>query len=179
MKERALVYQIPPVLALLGEEAVTLPASLHPASRDEMSQRARIYQFAGVFRYSAYGIFAILFPEQFAAAAFIPVVKYVDLALWGAIFMLTAGFLFLGATLRNRTIARLGLIVSAGVTGVLATGLWIGAVDIWLSGGKATALFAATLTALVIKDLACCTDPMKTPLELTAMWRRVALGGNP
>ena len=154
--------------------SVTLP---HPAPADEMSPRARVYLAAGTFRHLTVGLFCIFAAHQFAAAAFLPIIRYLDLRVWGIAMVATAITLTLGALLRNRTMARTGLIMSAGITSLLASGLWLGAGLIWFSGGKATPITAIILTALVVKDLAVCTDPMKTPLELTASWRRVVRGG--
>lgn len=161
-------------VTIFGGSSVTLP---HPAPPDEMSPRARVYLSAGMFRHITVGLFCILAADQFAAAAFLPIIGFVPLKYWGASMVLTAWTLGFGAFLRHRTIARVGLIMSAGITALLATGLWLGAGFVWFSGGKATPITAIILTALVVKDLAVCTDPMKTPLELSATWRKVARGG--
>ena len=166
-------------MSAAGDVVVTLPPLPHPAPPDEMTARARIYLISGVYRYLVYGLFALIFQDQFSAATYLPIVDSLSLTMWGIVFGITAGILGLGALFRHRTLARVGLIMSAGVTGALAAGLWIGAIHIWIDGGKTTALFAATLTALVVKDLAVCTDPMKTPLELTDLWRKVVDGGAP
>lgn len=166
-------------VARMDDAVVVLPQMPHPAAPEEMSPRARIYLTSGVFRYAVYGLFALIFQDQFSAATYIPIVDSLSLTMWGVAFGVTAGILGLGALFRHRTLARVGLIFSAAVTGALAAGLWIGAIHIWIDGGKTTALFAATLTALVVKDLAVCTDPMKTPLELTELWRKVVDGGAP
>ena len=153
---------------------MTLP---HPAPPEEMSIRARVYLSAGLFRHLTTGLFCIFAANQFAAAAFIPIINFVSLPVWGGSMVCAAVALGCGAWLRHRTIARVGLIMSAAITALLASGLWLGAGFIWFSGGKATPITAIILTALVVKDLAVCTDPMKTPLELTSTWRRVARGG--
>lgn len=156
--------------------AVTVMQHLH-SSPDEMSSRARVYLLAGTGRHAAIGAFCIIGRDQFAAAAFIPIINFVDLRWWGAAMIFTAALLLGGALFRNRTMARIGLIASAAVTSLLASGLWLGAIGVWLTGGKATPITAIILTTLVIKDLAVCTDPMKTPLELSILWRRAANRG--
>lgn len=155
---------------------VTMP-NLHPASPDEMSGRARVYLGAACARHLVVGLFCIFAYDQFVAAAFLPIINFIPLTAWGAIMVATALALATGGWLRQRTVARIGLIMSAGVTSLLASGMWLGASFIWLNGGKVTPVTAVILTALIVKDLAVCTDPMKTPLELTSMWRRVARGG--
>lgn len=157
---------------------VNTPHLPHPASPDEMSNRARVYLYAGTFRHLTTGLFTLFAANQFSNAVFIPIINFVSLYWWGWAMVGTAASLAVGATLRNRTLARVGLIMSATVTALLASGLWLGATGQWLAGGKATPILAITLTALVVKDLAVCTNPMKTPLEFTRMWR-VALGGSP
>lgn len=159
-----------------GVDAVTVLPHLH-SSPDEMSSRARVYLLAGASRHAAVGAFCIVGRDQFAAAAFIPIIGFVDLAWWGAGMLVTALLLLGGSFFRHRTMARIGLIASAAITSLLASGLWLGALGVWLSGGKATPITAIILTTLVIKDLAVCTDPMKTPLELSVMWRRAASRG--
>lgn len=158
---------------------VTLPTFPHPAPPGEMSSRARVYLGAGTWRHLAIGLFCLLFSDQFSAAAFIPIVGFFPLWMWGGFMVSTAVSLGLGVAFRNRTLARVGLILSAAVTSLLAAGLWLGAGHVWMSGGNATPITAIILTALVVKDLAVCTDPMKTPLEFTTLWRRVVSGGAP
>ena len=158
--------------------AVSAPHLPHPAPPDEMSDRARVYLYAGTFRHAVTGLFTLLAADQFASAVFNPIINFFPLVFWGAAMVATAFSLGVGAVLRNRTLARVGLIMSSTVTALMAVGLWMGATGLWLHGGKATPILAITLTALVVKDLAVCTNPMKTPLEFTRMWR-VALGGSP
>lgn len=152
--------------------------NLHQAPPGEMSARARVYLGAGAGRHLLIGLFCIAASEQFAASTFIPIIGFLPLWVWGSVMLCTSAALVAGAVLRQRTIARTGLIMSAAVTSLLASGLWLGAGAVWMSGGKATPIAAILLTALVVKDLAVCTDPMKTPLELSSMWRRVAHGGS-
>ena len=163
---------------LLGDEVavVTVLPNLH-TSPDDMSSRARVYLGAGASRHAAVGAFCIIGRDQFAAAAFIPILNFFDLSVWGVAMVATSLILLAGGSLRHRTIARTGLILSAVITALLASGLWLGAMSIWFAGGKATPITAIILTTLVIKDLAVCTDPMKTPLELSVLWRRAASRG--
>lgn len=162
----------------VGELVVMLPTLPHPAPPDEMTPRAQVYLAFGCFRHLVVGMFCILAGHQFTAAAFIPIIGYMALWKWGAMMVVTALLLGFGAIFRQRTMARTGLIASSVVTALLAAGMWLGASAIWMSGGTATPITAVLLTAFVGKDLAVCTDPMSTPLELTNLWRRVAPGGS-
>lgn len=156
---------------------MTLPTLLSPGTPDEMTPRARVYLSFGCFRHLVIGWFCILASHQFTAAAFIPIVGYLPLWIWGLAMVVTSILLGLGAGFRHRDLARYGLIVSAVITALMATGLWIGAGLIWWHGGTATPITAVLLTTFVGKDLSVCTDPMRTPLERTTLWRRVAGGG--
>lgn len=156
---------------------MTLPAMPHPGHPDEMTPRAQVYLAFGTFRHLITGLFCILAANQFTATAFIPIINFVDLRVWGVAMVVVAGMLGLGAVFRQRTLARTGLIGSAVITSLMATGMWLGASAIWMAGGTATPITAVLLTAFVGKDLAVCTDPLSTPLEFTHLWRRVATGG--
>lgn len=154
-----------------------MPPFPHAGAPDEMTPRARVYLAFGCFRHFVVGWFCILASSQFTAAAFIPIVGYVALWVWGVAMVATSVLLGFGAAFRHRGAARWGLVLSAGITALMATGLWLGATAIWLRGGTATPITAVLLTTFVGKDLAVCTDPMRTPLERTSLWRRVARGG--
>lgn len=144
---------------------VTVHLPQRDTSPGAMTRRARAYLIITAARHLSIGAFTIAAQGQFTAAAFIPIVGYLPLVVWGIAFLIAAVVCLMGAWLRSAAWARAGLLLSAVTTALIATGLWIGIITIWRNGGQATPISVILLTALVCKDLAVCTQPLRSPFE--------------
>jgi hypothetical protein len=139
-----------------------LPAGGAPA---DMTRRARAYLMIGGLRHALIGIFAIGWSDQFTNAAYLPVVSYAPMWLWGGAMLAIAVVMGLAAKLRKAGWARVGLIASASITLALGSGLSLGIIGAWADGKTATPILAILLLALAAKDFAVCTQPMRSPFE--------------
>jgi hypothetical protein len=154
---------------------MTIVPRAEPA--EEMSVRAQSYLLWGFGRHAATGAFMVWSADQFVNAQFLPIISYFTIPVWGWLCIIVGLICLIGTVLRNRDVARLGLMLSACITAALTTGLWLGAIDIWMAGGKTTPILAIALTSLVGKDLSVCTNPMRTPFELDEVVKRLKAGG--
>ena len=159
-----------------------------------MTGRARSYLLAASYRHLLVGIFLILLPWLFSAAAFIPIFGLVPLMLWGVVMTLEGCACVAAAVTRNGRIARWSIGASAVITATLATGLWLGVLATWanwtaaVSWGRVLALIIdhpdtypaallliaaappspflpIVLTSLTWKDFIMCAQPLRVPLE--------------
>lgn len=159
-----------------------------------MSRRARVYISAGGCRHLFIGLSMLIAPWLYSAAAFVPIFNLLDSSIW-AWSMCVVGLVCLaGAFTRQTDIARAGMIGSAILTVVLATGLTLGLVNVWWSFGERLgmdrllqlvldhpALYPAELVQIVVappspflalvllslsvKDFTMCAQPLRVPVE--------------
>ena len=132
---------------------------------EAMTRRAVAYLCIGAARHTLIGIFAIGYADQFANAAFIPIIEYAPLWVWGAFMLVAAALMLVAAIWRSAWIARLGLVVSATLTLAIGSGIALGVIEVWSTGGRATPISAILLLSLALKDYAVCTQPMRSPFE--------------
>lgn len=130
-----------------------------------MTRRARWYLMIGAVRHAIIGTFAIGFASQWTAAAFVPIVSYAPMWVWGLAMLFTSTFMTTAAKLKSARWARAALICSASITLALGMGIAMGTVDAWLAGKTVTPVTATLLLSLAFKDFAVCTQPMRSPFE--------------
>lgn len=134
-------------------------------SPEGMTSRARWYLIIGALRHALIGIFAIGWADQWKAVAFVPILSYAPLWVWGTAMLLIAAVMGVAHRYRDPSWARMGLIASATLTLALGTGIGLGVAEAWATGQTATPVTAILLLALAFKDYAVCTQPMRSPFE--------------
>lgn len=159
-----------------------------------MSQRARVYVIAGGMRHFLIGLTIVLTPWMYTSAAFIPIFNLVDQQLWGWIMLVVGMVCVVGAITRKPDTARAGMVASAIVTAVLAVGLLLGVINVWIEfgytvGGDAlldlindrprmfpmelalkmvappSPFLPLLLLSVTVKDFTMCAQPLRVPLE--------------
>ena len=170
-------------------------------SPEAMTNRARVYLAASGFRHTVLGLFLIATPWLFSAALFVPIFNLLPLTAWGIIMLLCGIVCTASWIARNGDLARVGMVLSASITLVLAAGLTIGLVSVWASWietvtwPEAWALFVSrqvtypprlvavapsppspflmlVMIAVTVKDFAVTAQPMRVPLEESISRRR-------
>ena len=159
-----------------------------------MSRRARIYIIAGGSRHFLIGLTIVLFPWLYSSAAFIPVFNLVDQLLWGCIMLVVGAVCLVGAITRKADIARAGMVGSAVITAVLAVGLLLGLINVWIMFGQTVGgpalldlirdrprmfpielakrvtappspFLPLLLLSVTVKDFTMCAQPLRVPVE--------------
>lgn len=159
-----------------------------------MSRRARVYISAGGLRHLGIGATMLAAPWLYSAAAFVPIFNLVGQIWWASIMVVVGLVCIVGAFTRKVDIARAGMIGSAVVTVVLATGLTFGLLNVWFGFLNAVGqhgffellidrpavypkfllgiypappspLLAFLLLSLSVKDFTMCAQPLRVPLE--------------
>ena len=162
-----------------------------PAS---MSRRAQIYVTASALRHFLIGLSLLAGPWLYSAAAFIPIFNQLPQLGWAWVMLLTGVLGLLGSFTRRAMIARLAIGASAVVTTVLAAGITIGLVNVWVDFYQVIgpdrfwalvearpAIFPAELAVFVlappspflalillsvsVKDFTMCAQPLRVPIE--------------
>lgn len=130
-------------------------------SPDAMTSRARGYMLTVSGRHLVMAGFIFAAPERFTARGFKPMTDSWPLWAWGSIIALIGVVALAASVWRREALARTGLIASASLSGLVAIGLTIAAVQSPVGGVTGAIIF----WALTAKDLIVCQDPIRSPFE--------------
>lgn len=172
--------------------------TLHPLvdhSPGAMTPRARTYISAGGWRHLLIGLTMLGLPWLYSAAAFIPIFNLLSLNVWGWEMTVVGLVCLVGSLTRRADVARVGMVGSAVTTLVLAAGLSVGVIEVWIAWLNAISpaavwdllatrpptfpvdLLVGTSTvppspflplvmlAVTVKDFTMCAQPLRVPLE--------------
>ena len=171
-------------------------------SPEAMTLRARVYLAACGFRHVLIGLFLIVTPWLFNAALFVPIFNLLPLLAWGVSMTVCGVVCTLAWIIRNGDWARVGMVMSASITLVLAAGLTIGLFSVWadwvetvglheawtlllaredgypqrlvgLAAAPPSPFLTLVMMAVTVKDFAICAQPMRVPLEESVRVRRL------
>lgn len=129
---------------------------------EQMTLRARAYLCVSAMRHLALGFVGILLPELFEGRAFKVIFSIFNLEVW-SILLVVGGFHLAYAAGRGSVEhARVGLVLSACMTSAWAAGF----LYTFAHTGSGLSLVGGILfTALVLKDLVQCGQPLRSPFE--------------
>ena len=135
-----------------------------PAS---MSSRARGYLLVATFHFGLIGLSILLFPQMYSASAFIPLIQYTHLWMWGGAYLLTSVLCCVAAITQWPTFARAGLTAAFVVLIVSSFAVGWGVVNSWLRHDvpMASPVVPLSFAAIAIKDLLMVAQPLRTPTE--------------
>lgn len=133
----------------------------HEAIVDEMTWRAKAYLSICAARHGLLGISTLLVPNTFQGPAFEEIRGAASLTVWGMIFIAGGLHLTYAAWTGKETAARSAMTVSAIVTSVWAAGF----IMAFEPGGVVSPVAAILFSALTLKDLVICRQPMRSPFE--------------
>lgn len=128
---------------------------------DVMTWRARGYLAIAAGRHLAVGTYVVLEPGDFTADAYQVIRDIAPMRAWGVLFLLGGLHLAYSAFAGRENHARTGLTISAGASAAWAAGFFMG----YFVGGIVTLLGGIIFTALTLKDLVVCAQPMRSPFE--------------
>ena len=81
--------------------------------------------------------------------------------MWGTVSLIIGAIGIVAAICRNDVWARVGLIASATLTGLITVGLFLSTFASPVAGVMGVVVFAA----VTVKDLIVCQDPIRSPFE--------------
>jgi hypothetical protein len=134
--------------------------TVHP---EQMTGRAQMYLTIAGIRHLAIGLCCLLVPWAFHTSSWRPLRALVPggLLTWGIAGCLTGLICLSAAGAKKEGWARAGLLSSAVITG-----LWAGALWSAVALGEASSPTGPIIwTAVVLKDLVVCRQPMRSPFE--------------
>jgi hypothetical protein len=158
-------------MSLLDEANVTLPTFHVDHSPEAMTRRARWYLGIATFRHGSLGLFCLIMPWLFGAAAFIPVLDFLPIWGWGTVMVACSLLCGMAAFLRSGDWARWSMVISATITTVLAVGVLIGVSIVWwqwfmgLRPDPSSPVLPIVLGSLAAKDFVVCAQPIRSPFE--------------
>lgn len=126
-----------------------------------MTPRARWYLIIAATRHLLTAGFAIFFAESFRSTSFGPLIDAAPLWMWGVMFAGAGIACAIGAAKRSARIARLGLMLSATSTLMLAAGICVAIFTGELSAPTGPIIYLA----VAFKDFTVCADPLRSPFE--------------
>lgn len=132
-----------------------------------MSPRARGYLTVATIHFGLIGISIVGFPQMYTAAAFLPIVTFTTLWIWGAAYILTSVLCLAAAITRWPSFARAGLICAFVVLFVSAFAVGWGVIHTWIdtAPGMSSPVVPLCFGALAAKDLLMVGRPLRTPVE--------------
>lgn len=131
-------------------------------SEEVMTWRARAYLSIGACRHLAIGASCLLVGQTFQSEAFAQIKAVFPIWLWGVVFVLGGLHMGYAAASASETAARVAMTFSAVVTSVWAAGFIMAFEP---SGGVVSPVGGILFTALTLKDLVVCRQPMRSPFE--------------
>lgn len=141
---------------------------------DQMSGRARFYLGIAATRHILVALCTWFLADRFTAPSFDQILAILPLWCWGVAFAGAGLACGAAAIIGHETLARVGLILSAG-----STALWAGGFLAALMAGPANVGIVGVIIwwALAAKDLVVCRQPIRSPFESLA--RLLATEGVP
>jgi hypothetical protein len=132
-----------------------------------MSSRARGYLVVAAFHFGLIGISILFWPQVYSASAFVPLVEYTNLSLWGVAYLTTGILCAVAAVTSWPSFARAGLMMAFVVLFVSSIAIGFGVVESWLMAVRplASPVVPLSFMALAIKDLLMVGQPLRTPTE--------------
>lgn len=127
----------------------------------KMTTRARWYLLIAATRHLLVGAFAILASDSFQSPSFGPIIAAAPLWVWGTMFLGAGLACAWGGVTRLPKMARLGLMLSASSTLMVAVGLLIA----WFTGDLTSPTGPIVWMAIALKDFTVCADPLRSPFE--------------
>lgn len=128
---------------------------------DVMTWRARGYLGIAAARHLAAGIYIVTVPGDFTADAYQVIREILPMRVWGLLFLAGGIHMAYAALAGREPHARTGLTMSAVASGSWAAGFFMS----YFVGGIVTLLGGIIFTALTLKDLVVCAQPMRSPFE--------------
>ncbi|WP_435744882.1 hypothetical protein [Nocardioides sp. SYSU DS0663] len=126
-----------------------------------MTWRARGYLGIAGARHLAVGVYVLACPADFTADAYQVITAMLPMWLWGLLSLIGGGHLLYAASRGAENHARVALVMSAMSSSFWAVGFFMG----FFVGGVVTLIGAIIFTALTLKDLVVCAQPMRSPFE--------------
>lgn len=142
---------------------------------ERMSGQAQVYLAASAAIALVMGAACWFWGGWFRAPAYSTLLSVLPLWAWGLTWTASAALSGYAAVRRRELPARLSLIVSAGATGMWASGFIAAAIEGRLTGPTGIVGWFG----LVLKDLIVCVDPLRTPLEPVLRRLRRLNGSSP
>jgi hypothetical protein len=133
-----------------------------PVPPEVMTWRARAYIGVSAARNVALGGVAIGLPGDFDGDSYAVITRIAPITIWGVMFFLGGAHLAYAAITGTEGHARTGICLSAVSTSLWATGFYLA---YFSPGGVVTLVGAIVFTALTLKDLIVCAQPMRSPFE--------------
>lgn len=126
-----------------------------------MTVRARAYLCIGSLRHLALGISGLALADTFSSDAFKVLFDVFSLEVWSILFLVGGIHLAYAAVKGSVGHARVALILSASMTAAWAVGFFLA----FKQGGVVSPLGGILFSALVLKDLVQCGQPLRSPFE--------------
>lgn len=130
---------------------------------EQMTVRARAYLCIGALRHLAIGVAGLTVPQTFGSKAFNVLFDVFSLPVWSVLFLLGGLHLAYAAGRGDVWHARVALIISACMTASWAVGFGIAFNEDHRD--LVSPLGCILLTALMLKDLVQCGQPLRSPFE--------------
>lgn len=128
---------------------------------EQMTWRARAYLAVGSLRHIALGASGLALADTFQSDAFKILFDVFSLELWSILFLAGGLHLAYAAGKGSTSHARVALILSACMTAAWAVGFILA----FHAGGVVSPLGGILFSALVLKDLVQCGQPLRSPFE--------------
>lgn len=134
---------------------------------ESMSSRARGFLIVASLHFSAIGVEVCFFPHHYSASAFVPLVQYTNLLVWGLAYLSVGVVCGVAAATSWPSFARAGLSAAFVLLVVTAAAVGWGVAVSWADSetAAATVVVPSSLMALAIKDLLMVRQPLRTPTE--------------
>lgn len=131
-----------------------------------MSARARFYLWATAFPAVGIGLFCLFGGAMLHAPAYsvIRTVGFNTMVYWGVLYLVVAVTAAVAAVRADETLARVALMLSAGVMAGWAAGFGIAYHTHHLAGPAGVLIWGT----LAVKDLTVCRQPLRSPFETIA-----------
>lgn len=139
---------------------MTTPSILR-VPEEQMTLRARAYLCIGSLRHLAMGASGLALSDTFDGAAFKVLLGVFSLEVWSILFLLGGMYLAYAAGKGDVWHARVALIFSASMTAAWAVGFFLA----FRQGGVVSPIGGILFSALVLKDLVQCGQPLRSPFE--------------
>lgn len=139
----------------------TSSVALLSVPEEQMTWRARAYLTVGSLRHLAIGVTGLTLADTYDGDAFAILFRIFSLEVWATIFLVGGLHLAYAAGRGSVGHARVALIISASMTAAWAVGFGLA----FHQGGVVSPLGCILFTALVLKDLVQCGQPLRSPFE--------------